>query len=196
MEHHPSGTSGNKPLHGMPLDLPRSLAGIVAFFQSTCPNRIFVLPEAFASARTWDRRHGALSLADADRAWQLVYSVAGPLWHLAFTEGSASLEDEFRNRTGLTLALTESKSSKRIAAAVCQRLRTYAGQTIDISPHVKCRLARNQNVRLHFWLDHAGKLVVIGHCGEHLLTSEQHHGLRSERLHSSGALANRTGSAG
>ena len=167
---------------GQPLDLPRSLYAAVCLFQAACPHRICVLPEALDSAQHWDRRHGVLSLADADRVWQLLYSVTDPLWQLVFAEGTSSLAGEFRNRTGFTLALTESKPSNRIPMVVGQRQRTYRGQTIDITPHVKCRLACNQKLRLHFWLDHVGKLVVIGHCGEHLLTSDQCHRPRSARL--------------
>jgi hypothetical protein len=50
------------------------------------------------------------------------------------------------------------------------RKRHYEGQELDFSPHAKLQKG-GKDLRVHFYADHTRKLIVIGHCGDHLKTA-------------------------
>ena len=64
--------------------------------------------------------------------------------------------------------MVTTKSDKKL-----RRLRRvkYRGTEVDISAHVKCNGRGRSYMRIHFYVDRERKLIVIGHCGDHLKTS-------------------------
>lgn len=49
---------------------------------------------------------------------------------------------------------------------------TYDGLPIDITAHVKCGDNRPPKLRrVYYYLHHDEKVLVVGHCGDHLDTA-------------------------
>lgn len=146
---------------------PRTLEDELKFAANLWPSRIFVLPEAYDSARRYD-------FADLDEEWQILKSVATVMWQLKFGERptAGDLYSEFRNQTSFDAAPTETKLTKNDTELMRLRQRTYNGKQVCILPHIKGN-GRNRRdpFRLHFCFDDEAKLIVIGHCGSHLPTS-------------------------
>ena len=46
----------------------------------------------------------------------------------------------------------------------------YKGQEIDVSPHVKHGTTPGNILRVHYYADLQDKVLVVGHCGDHLDT--------------------------
>ena len=118
--------------------------GILRTLEVFYPDRVAVLPSAYASA-------GEYAMTDAQGTWEVALSAAESVWPLAF-EGCG-----------------EGKMTKADPRHRAARTVEYQGRELDISPHVKGRGKRG--VRMHFAVDKASCKVVIGHFGEHMATS-------------------------
>ena len=94
------------------------------------------------------------------------------LWPMRFgVEGDAGIdEDAFQARSGFGLAFHESKPTNRNPRLVKQRAVEYHGKTYDISPHIKGGGRKRGHLRIHFFFDNDERMVVIGHCGNHMET--------------------------
>ena len=93
------------------------------------------------------------------------------LHRLHFDTQSADIERDFRDATGLELALSEGKLTKQMKQAKRERKRTYRGAEIDITPHVKVDGRPSGRLRIHYHADHENRVIVVGHCGDHLTTA-------------------------
>ena len=143
--------------------LPDTLPQMLDLIRDMYPTRVVVLPEAEQSAEKF-------SMPDPDLCWQILKVVPTTLWSLHFEEDVANVLDEFRLRTGFVLAASEGKMTNKDGKLARLREREYQGQTIDISWHIKKATdnAKGKCFRLHYWPDPERKLIVIGHCGDHL----------------------------
>ena len=143
--------------------LPDTLPQMLGLIRDMYPTRVVVLPEAEQSAEKF-------SMPDPDLCWQILKVVPTTLWSLHFEEDVANVLDEFRLRTGFVLAASEGKMTNKDGKLARLREREYQGQTIDISWHIKKATdnAKGKCFRLHYWPDPERKLIVIGHCGDHL----------------------------
>lgn len=145
--------------------LPTNLLEELRLAQKLWPSRICVLHEAFESAERFPGN-------DLDEQWQILSATANTLWSLYFTEGSADIPSDFKDRTGYDLSLTEKRLTNRNDAMMRQRERLYRGKTIDVTSHIK---GKDKNprfaFRLYYYADEEEKVIVIGHCGGHLTTS-------------------------
>ena len=148
----------------MSLDhLPDTLPQMLALIRDMYPTRVVVLPEAEESAEDF-------SMPEPDICWQILKTVPTTLWSLHFEEDVPNVLDEFRARTGFVLAASEGKMTNKDPKLARLREREYEGRTIDISWHVKKKTdnAKGKCFRLHYWPDPDRKVIVIGHCGDHL----------------------------
>lgn len=136
--------------------------GILRTLEAFYPDRVAVLPSAYASA-------GEYAMTDAQGTWEVALSAAESVWPLAFEGCGERLADAFQAETGLELARGEGKMTKADPRHRAARTVEYQGRELDISPHVKGRGKRG--VRMHFAVDKASCKVVIGHFGEHMATS-------------------------
>jgi hypothetical protein len=109
---------------------------------------------------------------DVRESWACLWAIATVLPKLHFDEvlDSASIENEFRCRTGFELTLTEGKQTKKDKKLMDKRKVLWEDMEIDITPHVKCD-RRGKFLRVHYYPHRERKLIVIGHCGDHLDTS-------------------------
>ena len=111
---------------------PRTLEDELKFAANLWPSRIFVLPEAYDSARRYD-------FADLDEEWQILKSVATVMWQLKFGERptTGDLYSEFKNQTSFDAAPTETKLTKNDTELMRLRQRTYNGKQV-----ASCRTLR------------------------------------------------------
>jgi hypothetical protein len=77
---------------------------------------------------------------------------------------------KFRDSTGFELAVGESQTTKKHKKLGAMRKDFYKGEEIDISPHVKHGTSPGSILRVHYFVHQKEKLLVIGHCGDHLDT--------------------------
>ena len=143
--------------------LPDTLPQMLDLIRDMYPTRVVVLPEAEKSAEDF-------AMPEPDLCWQILKAVPTTLWSICFDEDVSNVVDEFHLRTGFILAASEGKMTNKDPKLARLREREYDGRTIDISWHIKKKTdtAKGKCFRLHFWLDSERKLIVIGHCGDHL----------------------------
>lgn len=143
--------------------LPDTLPQMLDLIRDMYPTRVVVLPEAERSAEKF-------SMPEPDICWQILKTVPTTLWSLCFDEDVPNILAEYPARTGFVLAASEGKMTNSDPKLARLREREYEGQTIDISWHIKKKTdnAKGRCFRLHFWPDMERKLIVIGHCGDHL----------------------------
>ena len=77
---------------------------------------------------------------------------------------------KFRNTTGFELAVGESETTKGNKKLAAMRKDVYNGEHIDISPHVRHGNAPGKLLRVHYYAHQKQKLLIVGHCGDHLDT--------------------------
>lgn len=129
--------------------------------------RIVVLPEAYRSAKDF-------KAFDLEEEWKIISAVANELWDACFdSDDGGRLEDTFYHATGISLAMTESRTTRSDPQLMKLRDRQYGSKTIRCEPHVKGngKGGRGDKFRLHFYVDRNNAKIVIGHCGEHLRTA-------------------------
>jgi hypothetical protein len=137
------------------LDLEGSLHIVGTMF----PARIAVLDSAIISARrSTDFRH-------RKKAFELLWTLATDYWEaLAAGQGDVTA----RQRLGAAYAAKEAQGLS--TAGRKRRTFTHDSKEILMEKHLKIGVADNraETLRIHFeWLAD-DRLIVIGHCGEHL----------------------------
>lgn len=141
---------------------PSTLEEVIDLVEKLFPSRIVFLPEARSSADDWN--------FDPSRAWVILRSMATELYSLYFVEGCSTIEADFKTRTGIELSLKEGNQTRKNKQLMKLRERNYQGAEISIEPHVKEGVRKPGLLRVYYFADHENKLIVVGHCGDHLDT--------------------------
>jgi len=159
-------TISSEPLLGKITRLPKDVESILPLIESLSGGRVVFTERARRSARALKR----VERRYVDAVWCCLSALGSELFDLVFnSEGPMDVEKAFRSRTGLELALTAGKMTKKDPRLVNLRCDEYEGLEIDISPHVKVRVG-HKHIRVYFHIDRAKNRVVIGHVGKHLQT--------------------------
>ena len=145
--------------------LPKNLSEAISLIEAIFPERILFLEKAKKSAEE-------ASKISVDIAWHCLFEMANTLHELIFakSEKTIDVENEFENRTRLELAMTEGKQTKRNSELLNLRKIEYRGKERSIVSHVKCGNKEPKLIRIHFFIDHDDRKIVVGHCGNHLKT--------------------------
>jgi hypothetical protein len=141
---------------------PSTLEEVIDLVARLYSNRIVFLPEARSSAAGWE--------FDPSRAWVILRSMANELHSLYFVDGCSAIEADFRTKTGIELSLKEGNQTRKNKQLMRLRQRNYNGAEISIEPHVKEGVRKPNLLRVYYFADHDNKLIVVGHCGDHLDT--------------------------
>jgi hypothetical protein len=141
---------------------PSTLEEVIDLVERLFPNRIVFLPEARSSAAGWE--------FGPSRAWVILRSMANELHSLYFVDGCSAIEADFRTKTGIELSLKEGNQTRKNKQLMRLRQRNYNGAEISIEPHVKEGVRKPNLLRVYYFADHDNKLIVVGHCGDHLDT--------------------------
>ena len=149
--------------------LPQSLPEIVGLVERFWPDRIVFTDRAKASAK---RAGVNKARSDLDEAWRCLWAMATDLHEILFSDTGAKgdVAQRFLDRSGFEVTLTEGKQTKNDKNLMKLRKLKYMGAEVDITPHVKYGSKAPKCLRVHFYADHEKKVVVVGHCGDHLDT--------------------------
>lgn len=157
------GTSNSRVILEKLRELPRSLAEVVDVIGAVYPERIAFTERAVKSA-------GESDFDDVYKAWRGLWEMATTLYDLCFGPGSGDIAKIFRDRTGIEVAMTEGKLTKKDNRKMAQRKDAFMGEEIDITPHVK--LDRG-TARAYFcaFRQNGTQRIVVGDIGDHLETA-------------------------
>lgn len=149
-------------------ELPETLPAILDLIAQLFPARVRVTSRAYKSAEG-----AALERARAGRlGWPLLHALATTLHDLVFAEPpTPDIETTFQRQTGIELAFGESKQTNRNDRLMALRRDVDdRGEPIDLTPHLKLGNRPPRRLRVHFAIDRERRLLIIGHCGDHLET--------------------------
>jgi hypothetical protein len=155
--------------HAFLRELPSTPAECLELAAALYPDRILVTDRALKSA-------GDATLEDPRLAWRLLMAMVGTLYPLHFGDGGArrsalEIRDAFRNNTPFDIAFTETKATKASGRLLNERRLLYRGEEVDLVWHVKYGSRPPRLLRVHYHPDSDGRLLVIGHFGDHLETA-------------------------
>lgn|GEM_PF-6697602 len=105
-------------------------------------------------------------LKAAVEAAKMLKALAEVLQPMKFERDNFS-EERFQDETGLALAMTESKATKRDRALDETRICFYEGRKISFYPHLK-KTVQGVQMRLHFQFLADEKKILVCHLGDHL----------------------------
>lgn len=112
--------------------------------------------------------------SDVNVLWQTLWHMAHTLHPLYFGDNTLpfkEIEQRFDSTaTSLSLTHGETKITRDNAELMKLRQDTYNGQQLDIEPHVKYGTKAPKLLRVHYHRDVATRRLIIGHCGDHMLT--------------------------
>ena len=132
------------------------------------PDRVVFTGEARRSAET----AGFNTLKTAkSKATKMLWHLATTMHDLVFAENSGDLERAFADRTGIEFSRAERRQTNRLKEAQAARSIVFEGRPFDITPHLKEGSDPKTGLRIHFAFDHDKSRIVVGHCGDHLVTS-------------------------
>lgn len=149
-------------------ELPETLPAILDLIARLFPARVRVTTRASKSAE-----EAAIERArDGRLGWPLLHALATTLHDLVFAEPPISdIETAFQQQTGIEVAFTETKQTNRNDRMMgLRRDVDDRGEPIDITPHLKLGSRPPRQLRVHFAIDRERRLLIIGHCGDHLET--------------------------
>jgi len=143
-------------------ELPKDLSSVVNLIGKVQSDKLIFLPESMKSSKE-------SKFQDVCPSWSLLWKMSTVLWNLLFEEelDRTTIEKEFKNQTGFGLTFGDGKMTNRDSKFQLLRKRNYNGNEIDITPHCKLDKSKGQ-LRIHFYLDYTKKVIVVGHCGDHL----------------------------
>ncbi len=147
------------------LELPQTPLGALLLAEKVFPDCLLVLEQAKRSAREF-------ATGDVRETWTALRDMAVVLHPLIFSDESADIPARFEERSVLRIAMTEGPMTQKDPNLMKLRRVAYEGRTEDMSAHVKGRSTGEgqPTLRVHFFPDHTKRLIVIGHCGNHLPT--------------------------
>lgn len=149
-------------------ELPETLPAILDLIARLFPARVWVTPRAYKSAE-----EAAIERAREGRlGWPLLHALATTLHDLVFAQPPVSdLETAFQQQTGIEVAFSEGKQTNRNERMMALRRDVDdRGEPINITPHLKLGSRPPRQLRVHFAIDRERRLLIIGHCGDHLET--------------------------
>ncbi|MFN3664861.1 MAG: hypothetical protein ACK4S0_01805 [Sediminibacterium sp.] len=142
--------------------LPKTLGEVLRVIEKLFKNTIVVLEEAHESASIAKFQH-------PHEAYALLFAMGTKLHSLYFTETSGDIEGDFKNH-GFDVTLKEGSATNSDNKLMAHRKRIYDGTERIFSPHTKIDRG-GKSLRIHYIPDHERKLIVVGHCGDHLPTA-------------------------
>jgi hypothetical protein len=146
------------------LDIPSEryfVEDSLALMQSTFPERLVILPNAFDSARE------SRTFREKKRAFNLLWKLATD-YYQTLCEGKP--DAQARQIFGDDFSAKESETVEKNAVARQLRIFTYKGNDYEMMAHLRIGTKDSvaDTLRVHFrWFSDEQK-IVIGHCGRHL----------------------------
>ena len=103
--------------------------------------------------------------------WEALFDMATILRKLYISDSGIDIVREFEQSSRFSLALTEGRETRKNKDLMKLREDTYAGDKINIEPHVSLgnfRGDKSKSIRVYYDFHKKSQKIVIGCCGEHL----------------------------
>lgn len=103
--------------------------------------------------------------------WEALFDMATILRKLYISDSGIDIVREFEQNSRFSLALTEGRETRKNKDLMKLREDTYAGDKINIEPHVSLgnfRGGKSKSIRVYYDFHKKSQKIVIGCCGEHL----------------------------
>jgi hypothetical protein len=145
--------------------LPSSMLELVNLVAILYPQQLVFTEKAVESAKN-------STLKNINVAWKCLRSMATILYDLHFKQAIPFREitRRFRDSTGFEVSIGESETTKKNKKLGAMRKDLYKGVEIDVSPHLKHGNSPGNILRVHYYVHPQDKILVVGHCGDHLDT--------------------------
>lgn len=146
--------------------LPSTPFEAINIIEKLYPNRIRFTERAKKSAID------AEDWLKADLIWRCIFDIVTYLYPLYFDESNDGINicEVFNCKSVFELALTEGKQTNKDTKLLRCRKDVYENKDIELIKHVKLG-SKNKSknfIRVYFDIDKDNKVIIIGHCGEHL----------------------------
>lgn len=144
-------------------EFPQNNIDVMRLISTIYEDRIYITPRGWKSAEEYEFK-------ELHILWKCLWEISTKLYALVFERDNVkiNIEQEFKSQTGYELTLKEGPMTNKDAQLKKLREDTYKEKTIDITPHIKWGNRTPKLLRIHFYLCHETKKIVIGHCGDHL----------------------------
>lgn len=143
--------------------LPQTPEEIVKMFLSIHADKIDFSERGWVSLKDCNASNALL--------WEVLFDIATTLRDLYISDSSVDIVQEFERNSTFSLALTEGRETRKNNSLMKLREDTYAGEKINIEPHVSFgnfRGDKSKSIRVYYAFHAKSKKIIIGWCGEHL----------------------------
>ncbi len=149
-------------------ELPRSNEDVINFFLKIYGDRIAFTERGIKTGCRCDIK--------AEGLWFYLYHMATSLYDIHHG-GKPDVEKEFLHATGIEVAMSEGRQSRKDNKIMNLRNDTYQGKELSMEPHVKLlpQKAGVDHQRIYYCYDHEIDRIIIGSIGEHLKTAGTMH---------------------
>lgn len=149
--------------------LPSTLPEVLTKIGQLFPQKVAVSPNAFKTAGEHSQVQAHWRKAESVmKAWEMCFDLVTKGHDLFFQTASGDKERLYKERTGIDLAMTEGKQTKKDTHLMNLRQFEFDGQQFDMTPHLKYDTKPEKLLRIHFAIDNKKKRLIIGHVGPHL----------------------------
>jgi len=146
--------------------LPNSIEDVLSMLSVLLKDRIIVHEKAYDSAANFAGNDEAVCI---NAAWKMIYEIGTTLHDMYFNSCRVDIVKEFKDKTGIEVALSESSQTQADRNLMKLRQCVYRGQCVDFSPHVKGG-RREMYMRIHYSKIDSERKLLVCYCGEHLPT--------------------------
>lgn len=145
--------------------LPEALSDLVKMGCKLFSDRLVFSDDAFSSSSSYDLDSKCLP-----DAWRLLWHMNNSLWPIFFEDSVSDIESAFKIKSGFELAMSEGCMTKNDNKLMRQRNVFHDGKQYQMIQHVKFGNRPRKQLRIHFFVLDEAKMILIGHCGDHLDT--------------------------
>ncbi|MDR1044059.1 MAG: hypothetical protein LBP33_02945, partial [Candidatus Adiutrix sp.] len=132
-------------------------------------SRLIIHPRVKAGLEGWVHNR---NLKCATQAMIMLKALALELYDMKFSGPDGRLNPKaFQDKTGIPLAMTEGRATKRDQAFEDIRTCEYQGRELSFFPHLKAEV-KKVKIRLHFDILEEDRKIVVCHLGDHLPNSQ------------------------
>lgn len=148
-------------------NLPASISECLYKITNMFPEHVVLDDEGLAINSAENAKFG-----DINSSWKALYHIATTLYNQYFyheDKSTKEIERIYKEKTGFDLTHVEGKLTKQDNKLMSTRLRKYNGSEYQVIPHVKVS-CNNKSLRIYFYAIASEQKILIGHCGDHLVT--------------------------
>ena len=148
--------------------LPTSVLEAIEDASRRFGSRLAFHPRVKDNVEAWPQNKNTRCVAQAVSMFEALAQI---LYQMKFAPDGYVNPKLFQDITGIPLAMTEGKVTKRTKRLDVIRTCEYEGQTISFYPHLKASVNKIQ-MRVYFGFLEESQKILICHVGEHLPNSQ------------------------